>query len=59
MNMGKPIQPVPESNYEYSLGPDLMNRLKCKYWQSAPYYAPDSTSGGTFVIQDEKYKEDL
>ena len=57
--MGSPIQ-LAKPNYAYSLGKDLMNRTKCEYWQSAPYYAPGTKgSDKQFVVQDRAHVDEL
>ena len=59
MNMGNPTQLV-KPDYSHSLGKDLMNRTKCEYWQSAPYYAPGTKGGNQqFAVQDEGHVDEL
>ena len=56
MDMGSPTQST-KPDYTYSLGPDLINKTMCEYWQTAPYYAPTSKgmSDQHLVVQDEAH----
>ncbi|OWO97547.1 hypothetical protein B2J93_658 [Marssonina coronariae] len=54
MNFGKPGQSV--QNFDTMLGDDLMDREKCEFWQSAPYWS-EPEEGSRFVEQEAAYKE--
>ncbi|CZT01721.1 hypothetical protein WAI453_006765 [Rhynchosporium graminicola] len=53
MDLGKPGQE--KADFSHGLGDDLMDREKCAYWQSAPYYtAPTSEiKEEGFLVQGE------
>ncbi|KAK0101748.1 hypothetical protein ONS95_006900 [Cadophora gregata] len=57
MNLGKPGQT--EQDFSYGMGPDLLDREKCAYWQSAPYYIGKEPKNVKFVQQERLYKEGL
>ncbi|KAK2628791.1 hypothetical protein QTJ16_001894 [Diplocarpon rosae] len=54
MNFGKPGQA--EQNFETGLGDDRMDRDKCKFWQSAPYW-PEPEASTKFVKQEAVFRE--
>ena len=59
MNMGNPSQST-LPDYSYTLGDDPMDRAKCEYWQSAPYYSPSKkNSDQQLVVQDSAHVKDL
>ncbi|KAG4438276.1 hypothetical protein IFR05_006258 [Cadophora sp. M221] len=51
MNFGKPGQAEPD--FTYAMGDDLMDRDKCAYWQSAPYYVATEGKETQFAEQEE------
>lgn len=56
MNFGAPGQEKQEVSH--AAGPDLLDKEKCKFWQSAPYYVPAEKESVDFVVK-ENYKEGL
>lgn len=58
MNFGAPGQLI-EPNYEWSVGPDMLNKGKCDYWQSAPYFPEPGSSEVKFNVQDGGDKAEL
>jgi len=54
MNVGKASQwLVP--NYRVSVGTDHLDRVKCDYWQTAPFYTPPSLEVEGHLIEQTDY----
>ena len=61
MNLGKPGQT--EQDFSHGMGPDLLDREKCAFWQDAPYYVAGEGGDGDGDGKDGReggwYKEGL
>lgn len=58
MNIGRPGQLL-KPNFELSVGEDIIDKEKCEFWRSAPYYAPEGKKDGIFAHANQAVQEQM